>query len=163
MGFGSASTVAPWQELYNIQLMSAMQPWVKPTSDKLAQFSDQPQSTYQPMANWDQYIQQKYTAPAQYSLKQKLADLSSSPEYFSYGKQYRDMLAMNQMNQGLGQNVMGEMGQERTLQYQGQANALARQLQSLGIEGQDIMAPLKVRAIENTARPTTLFESIFGG
>jgi len=162
MGFGSASTMDPMQMLYSWNLMHAQAPWLAQTTEKLGQLSDNPQSGYTPMANWDQYIAQKYKNPAEYSLKQKLLDLSNTPEYFSYGRQYRQGQAMNQSNAGLAGNVANELLNERSLQYGMQTNALQRQLQSLNLEGKNIFAPLGVKTQENTAQPKTVFGELFG-
>jgi hypothetical protein len=161
MGFGSASTMDFGQLLYSMQLMQAQSPWMKQTYEKQAQFSDNPESAYSPMENWDQFIKQKYTDPAQYSLKQNLMNLQNTPERFSFGRQYREMQAMNQSNSGLAGNVSNELMNERQIQYGMQNNALARQLQSLGAEGRNIFAPLGVKTKENTAKPVTAFEELF--
>ena len=163
MSFGTMATQNPLQQLYMMRLYGAMSPWIQPTQDRLTEFSSSPQSAYQPMQDWDEYISQKYTAPMQYTLSQRLADIQNSPERFSFGRQYREMQAMNMMNQGIGQGTMADLLSERKLQMGSQANAYSRQLQSLGIEGQSIMAPLQIKARENTARPVSLFESLFSG
>lgn len=163
MAFGSTMTMNPLQMLYAAKMYQSMSPWIKPTQDRLTEFSSSPISAYQPMADWNKFISQKYTQPLQYTLSQRLANIQNSPERFSFGRQYREAQAMNAMNQGVGQGTMADLLSERQLQMGSQTNALARQLQSLGIEGQTMMAPLQIKAVENTARPMTLFESIFRG
>jgi hypothetical protein len=159
MSFGSVSTMSPWQNIYAGALMNAMQPWIGKTNEALGGFSSSPQSAYE-AGNFDQFIQNKYIAPAQYSLRQRLADMQGGSERFSFGRQYNEMLARNQVNQGLGANISNELMNERRAQMGNETNALSRQLQALQIQGQDIFAPLKVRAVENSARPVSLFESL---
>ena len=161
MGFGTQPTVIPAQEMYAALTMQNMNKWLGPTTERLTELSSSPMSTYEPIADWNKYIGRKYVEPAGYTLKQRLANLQHSNERFSFGRQFREMSLMNQMNQGLGSSIMGELGQERELQYRSQANALSRQLQSLGVEGQSIFAPLQIKTQESAAKPVALFESMF--
>ena len=157
------STQNPMQQLYAMQMMSSMQPYMKQTASGLSEMGNTATNNFQAIPNWNQYINQRYTDPAMYSLNNQLKDLGHTNEYFSSGYQNRVASAKGGVDSQLRQASAEDMMGQRQGYMGGMESALQRQLKALNQFGQVMSGPLSVQGQENSITPKSLLSSIFGG
>jgi hypothetical protein len=157
---GSMSMLDPLQELYSMQMTSAMQPYMKQTVSGLADLGDNAYNTFQQIPDWNRYVNEKYVEPTMYDLNKKVGDLGHSKELFSSGYQNRVADLKGSTNANLRSMIGDEMMSQRQGQISGMEQGYQRQLSALKQFNSIMGAPLSYQGQENTVQPMTLFDSI---
>lgn len=156
MSTGSMSTQNLLQQLYAMQLMGSMQPYMGQTTSTIAGLGQSATNTWEGIPDFNKYVKQTYTDPMQYSLDNQLKDLAHTNEYFSSGHQAKRADAMNSMNTKLNQLVGQEMMSQREGQMSGMESALQRQLKALQQFNNIMTGPLSIQGQENTVTQKSL-------
>ena len=128
---GSLSTQNALQQLYSMNMMLKMQPYMKGTVEQLGNFGDEVKNSFQGIPDWNRYIRKTYEDPINYQMNQQLKDLGHTKEFFSSGHHNRRAGVMNQANQMLSQSMGQEMMGQRQGQMTGMESGLNRQMQAL--------------------------------
>lgn len=146
---GSMSTLNELQQLYLLKQTAAMRPYLNQTVNKMSDMGGSVVSSYRPVANWNNYVNDRYVAPANYELGETLKNIQHSNERFSFGRNVREAQARVATDSKINQLIAADVAQERQNQMSGQEQGYMRQLQALAAFGNASQTPLSVQGQEN--------------
>lgn len=154
---GSMSMQDALQQLYAMNMISNMAPYMGQTVQGLANMGDNAVNTFQAIPDWNRYARETYEQPIMYEMQRKVGDLAHSKELYSSAYQNRKADLMNQYNNQINQSLAGDMMAQRQGQINGMEQGLQRQLAALQKFNSIMGSPLSYQGQENTIAPRTIF------